>query len=586
VASRSPGDDKLTPGYADGWAAINRLVREGSSWSGREMNCAFLNLGDGRFSDVSHTSGLAFPDDGRAFARVDWDLDGDLDLWIVNRSAPQIRFMRNNAAEPARSLALRLTGRNVNRDAIGSHVAVRAGQESWVRVLQAGTGYISQSSKWLHFGVGDAERVDEVTVRWPDGTVQRFTDVATGRRYRLRQGDDALEPEAEHGSRNKVHLTPTVQDVIEPTEVANLGLTWRVAVPPVRVTDFEGREHVVGAGGRPLLVNFWASWCPSCLHELDQWTRAQNKIEGVGLDILALAVDEIQADVGQDPAREVVERLGCWFATGAATDELLLLFEVLQSSLIDRMRRLPVPAGFLLDGEGRLARIYKGPVELERLLQDVDALSLSGLESARRALPFSGRWHKGPHLPGLLRIANRLLEQEAPALAAHFVMEALPFGEDSSRAVRSRMVRQLVKAGQQLIDQGRPADASVSLERAVEIDPDDGRIRELLGLARTGAGDAAGALAAYQQAARIDPSRAGPWVAMGVQHMMGGDAARALEAFRRSVELDPGESLAWTGIGTIQCARGNLTEGAQSLERALEINPSNQRAQAQLDSCR
>jgi cytochrome c-type biogenesis protein CcmH/NrfG len=68
--------------------------------------------------------------------------------------------------------------------------------------------------------------------------------------------------------------------------------------------------------------------------------------------------------------------------------------------------------------------------------------------------------------------------------------------------------------------------------------------------------------------------------------MMGGDAARALEAFRRSVELDPGESLAWTGIGTIQCARGNLTEGAQSLERALEINPSNQRAQAQLDSCR
>ena len=149
--------------YSAAWAAIMRLARAGSSWSGRERNCAFLNFGDveqgARFANVSAVSGLDFPDDGRALAVTDWDGDGDLDLWARNRNAPRLRMLRNNAStdDPGAQnwIALRLEGRKVNRDAIGARAeVVLADGTRLQKTVHAGTGFLSQSSKWLHFGLG------------------------------------------------------------------------------------------------------------------------------------------------------------------------------------------------------------------------------------------------------------------------------------------------------------------------------------------------------------------------------------------------------------------------------------------------
>lgn len=96
------------------------MIREGGSWSGRERNCAFLNTGDGRFADVSAVAGWDFPDDGRAVAVVDWDLDGALDVWVSNRNGPRVRFLKNAGLAENRYLAVRLIGVTCNRDAIGA----------------------------------------------------------------------------------------------------------------------------------------------------------------------------------------------------------------------------------------------------------------------------------------------------------------------------------------------------------------------------------------------------------------------------------------------------------------------------------
>ena len=77
---------------------VFRMNELGRSFSGYERNRVFLNTGSARFADVSASSGLDFLDDGRGLARVDWDLDGDLDLWLANRTAPQLRLMRNELA--------------------------------------------------------------------------------------------------------------------------------------------------------------------------------------------------------------------------------------------------------------------------------------------------------------------------------------------------------------------------------------------------------------------------------------------------------------------------------------------------------
>ena len=160
-------------------------------------------MGDSPRSRV--VSGIDFPDDGRGLAVVDWDHDGDLDLWLSNRSAPRIRFLRNNSTGANQSLMLHLIGNGTttNRDAIGARVEVTTTGENTdddshlkrIKTLRAGEGFLSQSSKWVGIGLGTAAGIEKVTVRWPGGSTETFTGVEPGGRYTLEQGSG--EPSAD-----------------------------------------------------------------------------------------------------------------------------------------------------------------------------------------------------------------------------------------------------------------------------------------------------------------------------------------------------------------------------------------------------
>ena len=149
--------------YVDAWRTVTRWIHEGRSWSGRERNCSFLNIGGGRFANVSFVSGLDFLDDGRALAAVDWDFDGDLDLWLANRTAPQIRFMRNDTPSDNHFLALRLTGRRCNRDAIGARVELFVGDLPG-RKLVTSLRSFSADDDYLYLNFGElCHRLDAYT---------------------------------------------------------------------------------------------------------------------------------------------------------------------------------------------------------------------------------------------------------------------------------------------------------------------------------------------------------------------------------------------------------------------------------------
>ena len=181
---------------------LSQMMRGGRSFSGRERNCFFLNTGAsidaaGRFAHISAVSGLDYPDDGRAVVLTDWDNDGDVDMWISNRNAPRLRLMRNDSPAGNHFLALRLegNGKTTNRDAIGARVEVVVSSQpsekrqlKSIKTLRAGEGYLAQSSKWLHFGLGSTKAIEKVVVRWPDGRIEQFTGIISDRRYRLIQG--------------------------------------------------------------------------------------------------------------------------------------------------------------------------------------------------------------------------------------------------------------------------------------------------------------------------------------------------------------------------------------------------------------
>jgi enediyne biosynthesis protein E4 len=109
---------------------------------------------------------------GRGSAFADIDSDGDLDMVLTQIGGPPL-LLRNDQALKHHFLRLKLAGTKANRDAIGAWVKVRAGDRTMSQQVMSARSYLSQSELPLTFGLGKAERVDEVAVTWPDGSQQK-----------------------------------------------------------------------------------------------------------------------------------------------------------------------------------------------------------------------------------------------------------------------------------------------------------------------------------------------------------------------------------------------------------------------------
>src|SRR6185369_12215607 len=174
--------------YEQEWNAINELLRADGTWSGFERNVFFANNGDGTFSDISGAVGLDFLEDGRAFALSDFDHDGRLEVFLRNRNAPQLRLLKNVIEGLPPSIALRLHGVKSNRDAIGAVLTLQSDLGKQTKSLQAGSGFLSQHSKELLFGLGQTSGPVQVSVRWPSGLVQEYRNLPINHRIWLEEG--------------------------------------------------------------------------------------------------------------------------------------------------------------------------------------------------------------------------------------------------------------------------------------------------------------------------------------------------------------------------------------------------------------
>ena len=128
-----------------------------------------LNTNGSGFANASSVTGLDFADDARGVAMVDWDHDGDLDIWLSNRTAPMVRYLESNAAGTSLSVAIKGTA-----SAIGARatLSLRSGRRI-TRSVRAGDGYLSQSSSRLHFGWMGNDAPVNLAVHWPNGKLTK-----------------------------------------------------------------------------------------------------------------------------------------------------------------------------------------------------------------------------------------------------------------------------------------------------------------------------------------------------------------------------------------------------------------------------
>ena len=150
-------------------------------------------LGNGRFSDLTSMAGSAFhtPRPARGLAIGDLDGDGRPEIVIVNmNSTPSLL---KNQKSGGNFLNVAVTGTTSNRSGIGARVVLTAGERRMTGEVMSGGSYYSQNSFTLHFGLGKADTVDQLEIRWPSGTVQKFQAVAVNQKVIVTEGSDKLE---------------------------------------------------------------------------------------------------------------------------------------------------------------------------------------------------------------------------------------------------------------------------------------------------------------------------------------------------------------------------------------------------------
>jgi hypothetical protein len=142
----------------------------------------FWNAGERGFVSVSSDKaggGLFQPIVGRGAAFADIDGDGDLDVILTQVGGPPL-LLRNDQGLGHHWVRFKLIGGGKsNRDAIGAIIKVRAGGQTLTRQVMPTRGYLSQSELPVTIGLGAAPKPDEVEIKWPDGKVQKLTDVKT-----------------------------------------------------------------------------------------------------------------------------------------------------------------------------------------------------------------------------------------------------------------------------------------------------------------------------------------------------------------------------------------------------------------------
>ncbi len=159
---------------------MSAIFKEGFSFSGYERDLFAMNLGQGKYLDVSGVSGIDSISDGRGSVFADFDNDGDLDIFLTTAQGEAHYLFRNNVGSDNGFLRVALEGRAGGRDAFGAVVRVKTSAGVLTKLKAGGSGYVSSHDPRLLFGLGGDARAEWVEVVWPGGERQRWEEVPAG----------------------------------------------------------------------------------------------------------------------------------------------------------------------------------------------------------------------------------------------------------------------------------------------------------------------------------------------------------------------------------------------------------------------
>lgn len=154
----------------------------------RQPSQVFRNQGKGQFTDTSAACGPALqrPLVGRGLATGDFDNDGRVDLLLADSEGTPV--LLHNEARAGHWLGLALVGKASNTSGYGARVTVQQGERALLRHAHADGSYLSSSDARVQVGLGSASTPVKVSVHWPSGRVDHFSNLALDRYHTLNEG--------------------------------------------------------------------------------------------------------------------------------------------------------------------------------------------------------------------------------------------------------------------------------------------------------------------------------------------------------------------------------------------------------------
>jgi tetratricopeptide (TPR) repeat protein/peroxiredoxin len=581
VVAYSPEEPKQSHDYEQGWNAINELIRADGTWSGYERNIFYANNGDGTFADISGVIGLDFLEDGRAFALADFDHDGRQEVFLKNRNGPQLRLLKNVMEKLPPSIAFHLRGTKSNRDAIGAVVTVetdlgREARSLQRRSLQAGSGFLSQHSKDLFFGLGAAKGPISASIRWPSGLVQELRDLPINHRIWIEEGSEPSRMEAFRtpaGRGPSADAKPAQGQTKEIETLPKTAETWLLApveAPDFSLPDLGGQMRTLsGLRGKPVLLNFWAAGAERCKEEWGAFNQRHAAWATQGLQLLSVNLDSA-ADA--ERVRALVREHGLSFPIlrGASdVEDVAAIYNIVYRYLFDRHRDLELPASFLISAKGEIVKVYQGPVDPEHVAHDFRHIPQTSAERLARALPFPG-------VTDTIEFARNYLSYGSVFFQRGYMDQAessfqIALRDDPSSA------EALYGIGSVYLNQQKMTEARESFERALQLRasyPDTlANSWNNLGLLAARDGRAGEAIGYFQEALKLSPDHMIALDNLGSAYRQQRRWDDARRTYERALAVSPNDAEANYGLGMVFARNDDTARAFDSLQKALKLRP-------------
>jgi tetratricopeptide (TPR) repeat protein/peroxiredoxin len=544
VVANSPDQAASSHEYEQGWSAINELIRSDATWSGYERNIFYANNRNGTFADVSAAAGLGFIEDSRSFALADLDYDGRLELVLKNRNSPQLRVLKNIAKDLPPSIVFRLQGTKSNPDAVGASVTVETGSRIQTQSVRVGSGFLSQHSKEIFFGLGEHQGPLRAAIRWPSGLVQQLTDLPVNHRIWVQEGK---QPSRREPFRNAKLLPTPASSRTEGDPVPSTVETWLLApvpTPDFSLPDLEGRQWTLAAlRGKPALLHFWTSKSDDCITALQRLEKTYKRWPG---PLITINVDEWTAGAGskQDAKTQDLSLMrrdrGLTFPILRASGDVAAIYNLLQRHIFDRHQDMALPASFLINETGNIVKVYRGAIEPKTVDQDLRSIPRSEAERLQRGLPFSTIVPSIAFGRNYLSLGAQFFQRGYLEQAAAFFQQALQDDPSSAEAIYG--------LGSVYLNQNKNAAAREMFERGL------------------------------RQSASYPDTLPDTWNNLGVISTRENNVGEAIQDFENALKINPNHLLSLDNLGNAYRLQKRWTEAQKVLARALAIAPDDPEA--------